>query len=81
MATATKVRPVTARQLAPARAPTRPPIPSFRFNLCGFNSLTIVSDEGPRYERDNRSASPRPLRDENDGGRRRSASPGGNNDR
>lgn len=37
-------------------------------------------DEGPRYERDNRSASPRPLRDENDGGRRRSASPGGNND-
>ncbi|KAH8661327.1 hypothetical protein BGZ61DRAFT_300272, partial [Ilyonectria robusta] len=37
-------------------------------------------DEGPRYERDNRSASPRPLRDDNDGGRRRSASPNGNPD-
>ncbi|KAK7425439.1 hypothetical protein QQZ08_008118 [Neonectria magnoliae] len=37
-------------------------------------------DEGPRYERDNRSASPRPLRDDNDGGRRRSASPNGNQD-
>ncbi|KAH7141163.1 hypothetical protein B0J13DRAFT_526414 [Dactylonectria estremocensis] len=37
-------------------------------------------DEGPRYERDNRSASPRPLRDDNDGGRRRSPSPNGNPD-
>lgn len=32
-------------------------------------------DEAPRYERDNRSASPRP-REDDDGGRRRSASPG-----
>lgn len=32
-------------------------------------------DEAPRYERDNRSASPRPGRDEVDTGRRRSASP------
>ncbi|OAA66207.1 Nucleotide-binding, alpha-beta plait [Cordyceps fumosorosea ARSEF 2679] len=32
-------------------------------------------DEAPRYERDNRSASPRPSRDEIDTGRRRSASP------
>ncbi|KAG7129973.1 putative RNA-binding protein C25G10.01 like [Verticillium longisporum] len=38
-------------------------------------------EETPRYERDNRSASPRPLRDEADGGRRRSASPSGNGDR
>ena len=37
-------------------------------------------DEAPRYERDNRSASPRP-RDDNEGGRRRSASPGGHGDR
>jgi transformer-2 protein len=37
-------------------------------------------DEAPRYERDNRSASPRPVRDDNDGGRRRSVSPGGNAD-
>ncbi|KAI9155290.1 RNA-binding protein [Paramyrothecium foliicola] len=37
-------------------------------------------DEAPRYERDNRSASPRPARDDNDGGRRRSPSPNGNND-
>ncbi|PNY29740.1 RNA-binding protein, partial [Tolypocladium capitatum] len=37
-------------------------------------------DEAPRYERDNRSASPRPIRDDNDGGRRRSASPNGNTD-
>ncbi|OAQ94491.1 RNA recognition domain-containing protein [Purpureocillium lilacinum] len=37
-------------------------------------------DEPPRYERDNRSASPRPIRDDNDGGRRRSASPNGNAD-
>jgi len=36
-------------------------------------------DEAPRYERDNRSASPRP-RDDNEGGRRRSASPGGHGD-
>ncbi|KAK8917611.1 putative RNA-binding protein [Metarhizium anisopliae] len=35
-------------------------------------------DDAPRYDRDNRSASPRPTRDENDGGRRRSASPNGN---
>ncbi|KAJ6444198.1 DUF1793-domain-containing protein [Purpureocillium lavendulum] len=39
-----------------------------------------VTDEPPRYERDNRSASPRPIRDDNDGGRRRSASPNGNAD-
>jgi len=32
-------------------------------------------DEAPRYERDNRSASPRPARDDNDGPRRRSISP------
>ncbi|KAJ2973334.1 hypothetical protein NQ176_g6672 [Zarea fungicola] len=32
-------------------------------------------DEAPRYERDNRSASPRPARDEIDATRRRSASP------
>ncbi|KJZ75655.1 hypothetical protein HIM_04812 [Hirsutella minnesotensis 3608] len=37
-------------------------------------------DEPPRYERDNRSASPRPMRDDNDGMRRRSASPNGNAD-
>jgi len=37
-------------------------------------------DEAPRYERDNRSASPRPARDDNEGGRRRSASPSGNGD-
>ncbi|PFH58172.1 hypothetical protein XA68_14076 [Ophiocordyceps unilateralis] len=37
-------------------------------------------DEPPRYDRDNRSASPRPIRDENDGVRRRSASPNGNTD-
>ncbi|KOS17315.1 putative RNA-binding protein [Escovopsis weberi] len=36
-------------------------------------------DEAPRYERDNRSASPRPIRDDN-GSRRRSASPAGNAD-
>ncbi|KAK5995830.1 putative RNA-binding protein C25G10.01 [Cladobotryum mycophilum] len=36
-------------------------------------------DEAPRYERDNRSASPRPLRDDT-GSRRRSASPTGNAD-
>ncbi|RSL46234.1 hypothetical protein BHE90_012356 [Fusarium euwallaceae] len=36
-------------------------------------------DEAPRYERDNRSASPRP-RDDNEGSRRRSASPGGHGD-
>lgn len=39
-----------------------------------------VLDEAPRYERDNRSASPRP-RDDNEGSRRRSASPGGHGDR
>ncbi|KAF3808018.1 putative RNA-binding protein C25G10.01 [Colletotrichum gloeosporioides] len=38
-------------------------------------------DEAPRYERDNRSASPRPIRDDGDSGRRRSASPAGNGDR
>jgi transformer-2 protein len=37
-------------------------------------------DEAPRYERDNRSASPRPMREDSDGGRRRSVSPGGNAD-
>ncbi|KAM4064784.1 RNA recognition motif domain-containing protein [Hirsutella rhossiliensis] len=37
-------------------------------------------DEPPRYERDNRSASPRPIRDDNDGIRRRSHSPNGNAD-
>ncbi|KFA62772.1 hypothetical protein S40285_07556 [Stachybotrys chlorohalonatus IBT 40285] len=37
-------------------------------------------DEAPRYERDNRSASPRPLRDDNDAVRRRSLSPNGNAD-
>ncbi|KAG6004908.1 hypothetical protein E4U21_000635 [Claviceps maximensis] len=37
-------------------------------------------DDGPRYDRDNRSASPRPARDDNDGGRRRSMSPNGNTD-
>ncbi|KAG5968656.1 hypothetical protein E4U57_005186 [Claviceps arundinis] len=37
-------------------------------------------DEGPRYDRENRSASPRPARDDNDGGRRRSISPNGNNE-
>ncbi|OAA44927.1 Nucleotide-binding, alpha-beta plait [Metarhizium rileyi] len=35
-------------------------------------------EDAPRYDRDNRSASPRPIRDENDVGRRRSASPNGN---
>ncbi|KZZ99352.1 transformer-SR ribonucleoprotein [Moelleriella libera RCEF 2490] len=35
-------------------------------------------DDASRYDRDNRSASPRPIRDDNDGGRRRSASPNGN---
>ncbi|KAI3543953.1 transformer-SR ribonucleoprotein [Colletotrichum costaricense] len=39
------------------------------------------TDEAPRYERDNRSASPRPARDDGDSGRRRSASPSGNGDR
>ncbi|KAF4121772.1 transformer-SR ribonucleoprotein [Geosmithia morbida] len=37
-------------------------------------------DDAPRYERDNRSASPRPARDEGDGPRRRSASPNGRGD-
>ncbi|CAG9993738.1 unnamed protein product [Clonostachys byssicola] len=37
-------------------------------------------DEAPRYDRDNRSASPRPPRDDNDEPRRRSASPGGHHD-
>jgi hypothetical protein len=37
-------------------------------------------DEGPRYERDNRSASPRPVREDNEESRRRSASPNGNPD-
>ncbi|KAK1968253.1 RNA-binding domain-containing protein [Colletotrichum sublineola] len=46
-------------------------------------ALTDVrnTDEAPRYERDNRSASPRPARDDGDSGRRRSASPSGNGDR
>lgn len=35
-------------------------------------------DDVTRYDRDNRSASPRPTRDETDSGRRRSASPNGN---
>ncbi|KAG6016542.1 hypothetical protein E4U54_001109 [Claviceps lovelessii] len=35
-------------------------------------------DDAPRYDRDNRSASPRPARDDNDGCRRRSISPNGN---
>lgn len=39
------------------------------------------ADEAPRYERDNRSVSPRPIRDDGDSGRRRSASPAGNGDR
>lgn len=61
-------------------------VPAF-VNLPGslhdFIPLThsFPTDEAPRYERDNRSASPRPLRDEHEGGRRRSASPGGNPDR
>ncbi|OAR01030.1 hypothetical protein LLEC1_01337 [Akanthomyces lecanii] len=38
-------------------------------------------DEAPRYERDNRSASPRPGRDDIDTGRRRSASPTAHPDR
>lgn len=39
-------------------------------------------DDGPRYERDQRSASPRASRDDGmDSGRRRSASPTGNQDR
>lgn len=38
-------------------------------------------DEAPRYERDNRSASPRPGRDEIDTGRRRSGSPPAHPDR
>lgn len=42
---------------------------------------TMNLDEAPRYERDNRSASPRPIRDDNEGSRRRSASPNGNPDR
>lgn len=41
----------------------------------------LILDEAPRYERDNRSASPRPARDNEDGGRRRSASPNGNTDK
>jgi hypothetical protein len=44
------------------------------------NGDRYEEDEAPRYERDNRSASPRPVRDDNDGGRRRSVSPGGNAD-
>jgi hypothetical protein len=35
-----------------------------------------TSLDEPRYERDQRSASPRPTRDEAENGRRRSASPG-----
>ena len=46
-----------------------------------FLSNFLITDEAPRYERDNRSASPRPARDDNDGARRRSASPAGNGDR
>lgn len=81
MATATKVRSVISP--ANVHAPRRvPQFLSFDSIPPRLNSLTAPHpDEGPRYERDNRSASPRPLRDENDGGRRRSASPGGNNDR
>ncbi|KAK8135881.1 RNA-binding protein [Apiospora sp. TS-2023a] len=37
-------------------------------------------DDGPRYERDQRSASPRASRDDGHDTRRRSASPNGNND-
>jgi transformer-2 protein len=55
------------------RAPTR----SSNIKL----TADAITDEAPRYERDNRSASPRPLRDDVDGGRRRSASPSGNGDR
>ena len=39
------------------------------------------ADDGPRYERDQRSASPRPMRDDGPDSRRRSASPNGNADR
>ncbi|ODA78532.1 hypothetical protein RJ55_05913 [Drechmeria coniospora] len=37
-------------------------------------------DDAPRYERDNRSASPRPAREDHEGTRRRTASPNGNAD-
>jgi hypothetical protein len=44
------------------------------------SNLPFYADDGPRYERDQRSASPRPMRDDTDGGRRRSASPATNTD-
>lgn len=52
-------------------------------NVSAIQLLTfpLRIDEAPRYERDNRSASPRPGRDEIDTGRRRSASPTAHPDR
>lgn len=41
----------------------------------------IPLDDGPRYERDQRSASPRASRDDGIDTRRRSASPAANQDR
>jgi hypothetical protein len=41
---------------------------------------SLDTDEAPRYERDQRSASPRQMRDDTDSGRRRSASPATNTD-
>lgn len=53
-------------------------IPTFH-----YQPLTRIQlDEAPRYERDPRSASPRPSRDDGmEISRRRSASPGANHDR
>lgn len=57
------------------------------FGLCPLrfpqhaSLLRPCLDEAPRYERDNRSASPRGARDDHEGSRRRSASPNGSNDR
>lgn len=74
----TKVHPPTTP--SSQAFPTRQPLAIHRASpsrfLPQYNQLTrLLSDEAPRYERDNRSASPRP-REDDDGGRRRSASPG-----
>lgn len=58
---------------------TRPAHPFVSIELAHIANQPVL-DEAPRYERDNRSASPRP-RDDNEGSRRRSASPGGHGDR
>lgn len=50
-------------------------------NFVHYVANLLIIDDGPRYERDNRSASPRPAREDNDEPRRRSISPNGHPDR